>query len=79
MSQVTEIKAEARLAILRGLASQVKFSPANADTFDFQPLLLLAERLGFREEPRRPQQPTMPTARASATPEDDYRRYPNRE
>lgn len=73
---VTEIKAEARLAILRGLASQVKFSPANAETFDFQPLLLLAERLGFRDETRRP---AMPSARASATPEDDYRRYPNRE
>lgn len=77
---VNEITEEARLAILRGLASQVKFTPACAETFDFNPLLILAQRLGFRQEP------VKPFVRSGkfksvyeATPEADYKRYPFRE
>ncbi len=77
---IDEIKEEARLAILRGLAAQVKFTPSEAATFDFHPLLVLAQRLGFRQVPPKDVIKT-PSFKSvyEATPEADYKRYPYRD
>ena len=50
---VTEITEAARLAILTGLASQFKVA-TNGEFLNLQPLLQIAERLGFRQEPIAP-------------------------
>ena len=78
---INEIKEEARLAILRGLAAQVKFTPSEAATFDFSPLLVLAQRLGFRYAQKdKDAMKNNPFRQClEATPEADYQRYPYRE
>lgn len=77
---IEEIKEEARLAILRGLAAQVKFTPADAATFDFSPLLVLAMRLGFRQtQPSKDVMKNTFRQACGATPEADYKRYPYHE
>ena len=78
---VTEITEAARLAILTGLASQFKVA-ANGDTLNLQPLLQIAERLGFRQEPIAPPPrpiPPPPKPPASRTIEDEYNQWRYRE
>ena len=78
---VTEITEAARLAILTGLASQFKVA-ANGGTLNLQPLLQIAERLGFRQEPIAPPPrpiPPPPKPPASRTIEDEYNQWRYRE
>lgn len=76
---VTEITEAARLAILTGLASQFKIA-ANGGTLNLQPLLQIAERLGFRQTPTpRPPAGPLPKPPASRTIEDEYNQWRYRE